>query len=184
MGCSTLVGTAYRMEPGTVACPRPALPPTASTPRHVAPMPLPFFTLTCQHHGAATAQHDARSQRGTAQSGRPICARRRPTWHAPPVAPPPAEFRSPAKSLHSPFPPSSRATSSATVTPIQWGSASYRSSSYRALAAQQALAAQVRAAWLGGPAMRAAHQPSPHVLCQASKLARKGTTLHTGLMLC
>lgn len=53
-----------------------------------------------------------------------------------------SEFRSPAKSLHSPFPSSSRATSSATVTPIQWGSASYRSSSYRALAAQQALAAQ------------------------------------------
>ncbi|PRW59564.1 glutathione S-transferase isoform A [Chlorella sorokiniana] len=52
-----------------------------------------------------------------------------------------SEFRSPARSsLASPFPSSSRTTSS-NVTPSQWlaGSGSHRASAYRALAAQQAL---------------------------------------------
>lgn len=53
-----------------------------------------------------------------------------------------SEFRSPAKSLHSPFPSSSSSRGpSASATPSQWGSASYRASAYR-MAAQQALAAQ------------------------------------------
>ncbi|PSC72976.1 hypothetical protein C2E20_3593 [Micractinium conductrix] len=52
-----------------------------------------------------------------------------------------SDFRSPAKSLHSPFPGSSRTV---TPTPSQWGSAGTRASAYRAMAAQQALAPQAK----------------------------------------
>ena len=73
----------------------------------------------------------------------------------PPFAP--AEFRSPAKSMYSPYPSSSR-TASASATPNQWGSGSYRGSAYRAAAQQQAMA-QVRAA-----AAAAASAPARGVL--------------------
>lgn len=107
--------------------PRP--PPPPSTP--LPPLPRALQTRSMRQDGYPFSCLDA------AQVG-PPCPHL--AGAAPPPAPP-AEFRSPARSsLASPFPSSSRTTSS-NVTPSQWlaGSGGHRASAYRALAAQQAL---------------------------------------------